>query len=289
MKIAFVGLGNVGKTLAKALHDVGYEISGVMDMKREAAEEVANQLGAGVYETASNLATSADLIFLTVPDREIEKVCSELAISRSFLSGSIVLHASGALSSLSLGTAKSLGCFAASFHPLQTFPDPQSGLRSLAGSIITLEGDEPAVEVCKQLAQKLSCHPIVISTENKALYHAGACVVSNYMVTVVDIGLRILEASGLDAKFTLDAVRPLMEATMQNILKLGTERALTGPVARGDEQTIANHIQAMQQRTPSLVNLYTVLGAATAELAERKNTIDSDQKERLLKNFNQEL
>ena len=145
MNIAFVGVGNVGMSLALALRETGCKLEGVNDIDPGVAASAAQTIGARVFWKAQDFAQFAGIVFLTVPDRYIEQVCSEIAAAGGFQPGSVVLHTSGALSSQVLISAREAGCGIGSFHPLQTFPDPISGAKSLAGSYITIEGDETAM------------------------------------------------------------------------------------------------------------------------------------------------
>lgn len=289
MKIAFVGVGNVGMSLALALQEAGYKVEGVYDIDPGVAASAAQTLGAQVFCMPKDFSQFAGIVFLTVPDRDIEQVCSEIAADGGFLPGSTVLHTSGALSSQVLISAREAGCGTGSFHPLQTFPDPISGAKSLAGSYIAIEGDETAMRACHELAQKLHCQIMEITSGAKPLYHAAACVLSNYMVAVVDMGLRLLEASGVDKIYSLEAVKPLLNATLQNILSKGTINALTGPVARGDYATVEKHILVLQQYQPALAEMYKALGKVTVEIAEQKNTLTPEQKTRLIQIFEHPL
>lgn len=289
MNIAFVGVGNVGMSLALALRETGCKLEGVNDIDPGVAASAAQTIGSRVFWKAEDFAQFAGVVFLTVPDHYIEQVCSEIAAAGGFQPGSVVLHTSGALSSQVLISAREAGCGIGSFHPLQTFPDPISGAKSLAGSYVTIEGDETAMRACRELARKLQCHSMEIPSDAKPLYHAAACVLSNYMVAVVDIGLKLLEASGVDKPHSLDAVKPLLDATLQNILNKGTVNALTGPVARGDYATVEKHIHALQQHQPAWVDIYKALGKVTLEIAEQKNMLTTEQKIRLIQIFEHPL
>jgi predicted short-subunit dehydrogenase-like oxidoreductase (DUF2520 family) len=283
MKISVVGAGNVGTTLAVLLKRAGHTITGVASRTAAGAARAGELLGVphGIYP--SEFTREADVTFLTVPDRAIAGVCAQIAACDGFRPGSVVIHTSGAHSSDLLAPARNGGSRALSFHPLQSFAGPAAGIANLPGSFVTIEGDEGALQTARQLASDLSCQTLEIPTESKALYHAAACMVCNYFVTLVDLGLQMLEAAGIKREEGLPAIRPLVECTLQNILRSGPAQALTGPIARGDSGTVQSHLELMDRLAPSLIPLYKTLGQATVGIAAAKGSLAAAERETLLK------
>lgn len=283
MKIAIVGAGNVGTTLAVLLKEAGHTICGVASRSAASAARTGGRLGVphGAYPPA--FTREADVTFLTVPDRAIAEVCAAIAADDGFRPGSIVIHTSGAHNSALLSPARANGCWTLSFHPLQSFASPESGIKNLPGSFVTIEGDAAALPAARLLAADLSCQLLEIPTENKALYHAAACLVCNYFVTLVDLGLQLLEAAGIKRESGLPAIRPLLECTLQNVTRTGPAQSLTGPIARGDSGTVQAHLEAMERLTPSLIPLYKALGTATVGVAAAKGTLAPAEQESLFK------
>lgn len=283
MKIAIVGAGNVGTTLAVLLKKAGHTITGVASRTAASAARAGEMLEVPHGTYPPEFTREADVTFLTVPDMAIAGVCAGIAAEGGFRLGSIVIHTSGAHSSDLLSPARAGGSRALSFHPLQSFAGPEAGIANLPGSFVTIEGDEAALQAARLLASDLSCQTLEIPTESKALYHAAACMVCNYFVTLVDLGLQMLEAAGIKREEGLPAIRPLLECTLKNILRSGTAQALTGPVARGDSGTVQSHLQLMERLTPSLIPLYKMLGQATVSVAVAKGTLAAAERETLLK------
>ena len=124
------------------------------------------------------------------------------------------------------------------------------------------------------LVEALGGEYFFIDREAKPLYHAGACVVSNYLVTLLDLGIKLLESTGIPSAMASRALLPLVHGTINNVEKIGIPQALTGPIARGDIATVSKHLDCMRELAPELVKLYTVLGCYTAPLAQAKGTID---------------
>jgi predicted short-subunit dehydrogenase-like oxidoreductase (DUF2520 family) len=281
MKIAFVGAGNVGTALAFLLQKGGHTVTGVASRTVTSAARAGRMLGVPYGTCPADFTREADVIFLTVPDKAIADVCAALAAEDGFRSGSIVVHTSGAHSSDLLSAARAKGCLTLSFHPLQTFANPETGISNLPGSFVTIEGDELALPVARRLVADLSCQPLEIPTATKALYHAAACMVCNYFVTLVDLGLQMLEAAGIKKEQGLPAVSPLIDCTLKNIMSAGPAQALTGPIARGDLGTVQSHLELMERLTPSIIPLYKSLGLATAGVAVEKGTLTSTDREKL--------
>jgi predicted short-subunit dehydrogenase-like oxidoreductase (DUF2520 family) len=117
--------------------------------------------------------------------------------------------------------------------------------------------------------------------DSASLYHAGAVTVSNYLVALIDHGLAFYQALGADKREALTAVLPLIKGTLANIERLGTTEALTGPIARGDAETVQGHLEAMQQRAPELLPLYKLLARQTISIA-RERGLPEEQVRKLL-------
>jgi predicted short-subunit dehydrogenase-like oxidoreductase (DUF2520 family) len=282
--IAIVGAGKVGTAFGALAVRAGYRVAAVADLRRERAEEAARRIAADVPVLPPREAAGrAGLVLLTVPDDAIEAACRDLAATRAFAPGSIVAHCSGALSSECLAPARrELGCQVASFHPLQSFPTVEAALQSLPGSYCFGEGDEIALAALEALAAAIGARWVRIETGHKALYHAAAVVACNYLTSLLDAALRLAESAGIERGTAWRALEPLIRATLENASRLGTEAALTGPIARGDLGTVATHLAALGEHAPELSDLYRALGSWTVGLALRKGSIDEKGARNLL-------
>jgi predicted short-subunit dehydrogenase-like oxidoreductase (DUF2520 family) len=214
-------------------------------------------------------------VLLTVPDDAIEASCRELVSARAFARGSLVAHCSGALSSECLAPARrELGCHVASFHPLQSFPTIEAALASLPGSYCFDEGDEVALAALEDLGTAIGAHCVRIDTEHKALYHAAAVMACNYLTGLLDAALSLAASARIERRTAWQALAPLVRATVENVSELGTGAALTGPIARGDLETVATHLAALDRSAPELSDLYRALGSWTVGLARRQGSIE---------------
>lgn len=265
--LGIVGAGNVGVTLAILAQRTGqYE---VVLGARNSVETAASLLALGVKLPVVSLAEAArsDLVLLTVPDSAIRSVCDSL--SKEFQAGSVVAHCSGALTSDELSGAGD--SVVASMHPLQTFPDVSDSLGRVAGTYCYYEGDDGALPAVIALAERVGMQPVVIKKSAKTLYHASAVMACNYLSALMDASLELAEAAGVQRETMWHSLKPLVRATMDNIDTQGVEKALTGPIVRGDAITVKNHLDALSNREVSdkLLPIYTALGTQAIDLAKR--------------------
>ena len=243
-RIAVIGSGRLGTTLAAAL--------------REAGRRVAGPGGRGERP-------DADLVILCVPDAEIPAAAE--AVSGA---APLVGHTSGATPLTALGPAGAEGVFG--LHPLQTFPAPveQDALARFAGAGCAVAGSGPAaLAAATELAESLGMRPFAIDDEDRAAYHAAASMASNFLVTLEAAAERIAAGAGLEPAQARELLAPLVRSTVEGWASAGPERALTGPVARGDRATVDAQRRAVADTAPELIPLFDELVERTEALAGR--------------------
>jgi predicted short-subunit dehydrogenase-like oxidoreductase (DUF2520 family) len=245
-------------------------IADVLTRNRDSAAEAAAFIGAGRPLDAIASLGEADIFLLATPDGALEATCAAIAAQGAIKPGSIVFHCSGALSSGVLDAARAAGAHAASIHPIRSFAQPEQVLASFAGTWCGVEGDAVALAVLGPLFEGLGARLVAIRPEAKTLYHAAAVFASNYLVTIGDAALQAYAGAGIAREEALRMIAPLMQSTLANLLAHGPEAALSGPVARGDRETVARHAAALKERGPALEQLYLELAAATATIAARR-------------------
>ena len=240
--VGVVGNGRLGTALARAL--------------RAAGTRVVGPLGRSAERNAP-----LDAIVLCVPDAQIARAAAAYAGMAPFIG-----HTSGATPLTALD-ASAEGLFG--LHPLQTFvggdtPERFDGVAcAIAGS--TTE----ALGTARRLAGMLGMQAFEISDANRAAYHAAACIASNFLMTLEDAAEQIARGAGIDATTAHDMLVPLVEASVENWAAHGPRSALTGPVARGDQGTVARQRVAVGQVAPELLALFDVLVERTQALAGR--------------------
>lgn len=282
MQIGFIGAGKVGTALAYLLKRAGYQITGIYS--RGSAFEAAEFAGIKEYADYSSLLTDSDAVFLTVSDGAIAAVAAEIA--PYVKPGQYFIHCSGALTADIMQPCRAKGGLLYSLHPLQSFADRQNAVLNLPGSFFSGQGDAEVKSLALAIAAALQGTFVEISAQGKALYHAGACVASNYLVALIDFAQSLYAEIGIPPEKSIKALQPLLAGTLQNISQLGTVQALTGPIARGDAQTLAVHLQ--QMNNPLTRNLYCALGLATVELAAKKGSLSDIQIDELKKQLRSE-
>ena len=272
--IAIVGCGRLGAALAKFLSEAGYRLSGLASKSLSSAKRLANLTGTGRFTKIPwEITKEADIVFLTTPDDTISDTCSSIASKDGFKRDSVVLHCSGALPSTILSSAKSCGAFIGSMHPMQSFALNEGNKSPFHGIIFAVEGDIQALDTAAKIAVDFGADCIPIKTEDKTLYHAAAVVASNYLVTLLSLAYRLIEHAGISGSDTWKVLKPLIEGTLSNIEKAGIPAALTGPIARGDIETVKRHIEAIGKKSPELLDLYNTLGFHTIGIAESKGSL----------------
>ena len=267
MNVLILGSGRVGTAFGYLLKERGYRILGVYNRHRETGLQALERIGEGtVYDRESLPAAVlvADLIIITTPDRAIKETAA-LAGSCSPRNDAYLMHMSGLLGSEILKIPGwEGGVF--SFHPLQAIAGFTEGVRLLPEALFTVEGDEKGEKFAGELARSLGLKYLVIKKEYKPLYHAAAVVASNYLVTLVDSSFRLLKKAGMDREEVKKGLLQLVKGTLQNLDQMTPAGALTGPIARGDLETIDRHRQALADYAPEIGELYRLLGWYTAEM-----------------------
>ncbi len=287
LDIVIIGPGVVGRTLAILAGRAGWRVVGIgardASKAREAAEDVGPDVRAGKPD---QIAPLGQLVLLTVSDDAIEPVCRQLAEGGCFADGAVVAHCCGAIASDILSSARELcGSAVGSMHPLQTFPNVEAGLKKLPGAYCFCEGDEQAVEALEALAQAVGGKPVRMSADGKLLYHASAVMACNYFTALINAALATAGHAGISGDDALAALEPLVRATMDNVFAQGPAKALTGPIARGDEKLVARQFADIAAADKNLGQIYQVLGLWTVDVALRKGTINDEKAQKLREIF----
>jgi predicted short-subunit dehydrogenase-like oxidoreductase (DUF2520 family) len=229
-RVGIVGRGRVGNSLAAGLRRAGYEVEGP----------------GGRGEVPA-----ADVVLLCVPDGEIEAAAREVRDSAA-----LVGHTSGATPLTALGTGESFG-----LHPLQTIATPDTDVTG-AGCAIA-GSSERALGVARELARALGMDPFELHDEQRPAYHAAASIASNYLLTLEAMAEEVAAGAGIAPVEARRLLGPLVRQTVENWVERGPADALTGPVARGDEETVARQRAAVEAACPEALALFDELTART--------------------------
>jgi predicted short-subunit dehydrogenase-like oxidoreductase (DUF2520 family) len=274
---AIVGCGKVGTAVAKYLNESGYPAAGLACLTLASARKLADRVGTDRVSVAPwEITITADIVFITTPDDRIERVCKTIATNGGFKKDAVVLHCSGALPSTILSSARACGATVGSLHPLQSFASTTFDRNPFTGIITDVEGDAAAVALAQQIATDLGARSLPIKTDAKTLFHASAVVASNYLVSVLDLAFAFMGEAGVSRKKAWGVLKPLVDGTLSNVGKVGIPDALTGPIARGDVETVTCHIRAIEEKTPALLSLYKTLGQHTITVALAKGSLEEN-------------
>lgn len=272
--IGIAGGGRLGQALGRLLRDKGEPIAAVACRSLERARAAAAFIGEDVGAVApAELPRYASRVLITVPDDAIMSVAATLAAAG--LKG-MALHTSGTLGLAALEPLARAGVACGSLHPLQTVPSPAQGVTALPGAWFALSGDAPAAAWARRIVDLIGGRAFEVREEARPLYHAGAVMACNFFAALLDAGLTLFGQAGIAREQALAALTPLVSAGVANALRLGPERALTGPFARGDVQSVRAHWAALDGAPGPLRELYRAAARYTIDLA-RRNGLDENK------------
>ena len=274
--IAIVGAGSLATSLAVALHHAGFTISEIIARDTASSLRRARSLAAKVGAravTASSAALDAGLLWFCVPDGQIRSVASALAIHLAARTQQkkkvrFALHSSGALSSRELDPLRTVGVAVASAHPLMTFV--AGAHPSLAGVPFAIEGDDPAQRVARQIVRELGGESFALPASRKAAYHTWATLTSPLLLAYLVTLEEAARAAGLARADARHKSLPIIRQTLENYSRLGPAHSFSGPLVRGDAETVAKHLAALKKQ-PAAREVYVALARAALRGLPVKN------------------
>jgi predicted short-subunit dehydrogenase-like oxidoreductase (DUF2520 family) len=275
--VALIGAGRVATALAVMWERAGHRVVAVTgrDATRERAAKFLKAAPFSPQDEGPDAARLARLVVLGVPDDLIEDVCERFAQRQAFQPKQEVLHLSGSVGLGALSSAASQGAHILSLHPLQSFPDVETGIARLPGSPIAVTArEEGAYAFGEGLARDAGGRPFRLADEVKPLYHAAAVFCSNYLVAVEGMAEHLFRIAGLEDP--LRSFLPLARAAFESTFSVGPVDALTGPAARGDTGTIERNLAALAERAPEAVAAYVSLARVAAGLAVRSGKLNPE-------------
>ncbi|WP_420434508.1 Rossmann-like and DUF2520 domain-containing protein [Hyphobacterium sp.] len=273
-RLAVIGPGKVGRTLAKLFHQHQvYEIGALVSVNPETAQAAADFIGAGAQ---GGTLETADIVLIAVPDPVLETVIAELA-AKAIKPGAILAHTSGALGPDLFDVLAGQNVRTACVHPVKAFSDPARSVATFDGTVTTLQGEASA---CAELATAFSAiggRTLELSLDtDRTLYHAAIVFMANHLPTLVQAGLKTFAQAGISREAGFAIAGPILRDTLEAVLVNGPAAALTGPVARGDALTVARHLEKLGHADTDLAALYAALARATADVSAEKGEASVD-------------
>jgi predicted short-subunit dehydrogenase-like oxidoreductase (DUF2520 family) len=268
-EIAIVGAGNLAGALAPALTKAGVKIATIIVRDSAASRRRGRLLAASVGAecVTSRAPVNAQIVWFCVPDGEIAPAAESLAMAADW-KGRIALHASGALLGHELSTLRRRGASVASAHPLMTFV--RGSRPSLAGVPFAIEGDASAVRTARRMVRALKGRPWTIRAADKAAYHAWGTFASPLLIALLATAERVAQSAGVSRKTARRDMLPMMAQTLANYAARGAAEAFSGPLIRGDVETIRRHLAALK-KIPAARGAYLALAHAATEYLPGKN------------------
>ena len=265
--IGIIGAGRAGTALGYVLRRRGWRVEACWSRSQTQAQRAATLLDAvACWGEDLHPVCAPPILLIAVVDDAIEAIAAKIGpLTRA---DQVALHISGSRPSSAL-EVPSMRARCGSLHPLQSLVSPQSAEASLKDAFVAIEGHPDAVAVAETLGAALGCRAVRVETTQKTAYHASAVVVSNYLVTLFDAGVSLMQQAGIDEETAREMLLPLAQGTLDNLSHSRPEEALTGPVRRGDAATISRHLQALSVAPRSIGRLYEALLPRTIEIAAR--------------------
>jgi predicted short-subunit dehydrogenase-like oxidoreductase (DUF2520 family) len=262
--IGVVGAGRVGAVLAAAFRAAGHDVVAAAGESDASRGRIATLLPGVRPGKPTDVARGCDLLLLTVPDDMLSNVVTMLAASGASREGQVVVHTSGRHGLAVLEPARAVGARTVAMHPAMTFTGTDVDLPRLTGCVFGVTAGDGDRELAEALVADLGGRPMWVPEDRRTLYHAGLAHGANHLVTLVAEAMEILSAAGADDPAA--TLRPLLTAALDNSLAHG-DAALTGPIVRGDVETVRAHVADLVANAPQTLPSYVAMAHATLDRA----------------------
>jgi predicted short-subunit dehydrogenase-like oxidoreductase (DUF2520 family) len=282
LRIGVVGAGRVGAPLGAALARTGHHVVSVSAISEASKNRAAALLPDVPILPADEVVQGAELVLLTIPDDELPGFTDGAARAGLFHAGQIVIHTAGRFGVGVLEPATQAGALALAIHPIMTFTGTAMDIERMHGAIFGVTAPASILPIAEALVIEIGGEPTVIAEDDRIAYHAALAWSANFLNVLVAEGIDQLHALGVADPSR--ALAPLLGAVLDNVLRSG-DQGLTGPIARGDVQTVAQHLRIMNERSPEIRNAYLVLARLTVHRARNAGLLrstDAAEIERLL-------
>ena len=264
LDVGVVGAGRVGAVLGAALQRVGHRVVAVSGVSEQSRTRAAQLLPGIPVVSPEDVVRRSELVLLAVPDDALADLVAGLAATRTWQAGQLVAHTSGRHGLEVYAPALEQHVLGLALHPAMTFTGTGLDLERLVECCFGVTAPEPLRPVAEALVLEIGAEPVWIEESARPLYHAALAHGANHLVTLIAQSLQALRAAGVETPSRV--LGPLVSAALDNALRAG-DAALTGPVARGDAGTVAEHLRQLQSLSPDIRPTYLALARATAERA----------------------
>jgi predicted short-subunit dehydrogenase-like oxidoreductase (DUF2520 family) len=263
LRVGLIGAGRAGTVVARALERVGHHCVATNAVSEASRQRVARMLPSADVVDSITVCAMADLIVVAVPDDAIESVVAGLVSAGAITARHMVMHLSGRHGAKVLQAASEAGATVFTAHPAMTLHGRVEDVQRLEECPFGVTANYDALAIAMALVYEIGGVPSVIAEADRVLYHAALAHASNHTVTLVAQSMEMLRLIGVDTPGRY--LEPLVKATVERVLQEG-DAALTGPIARGDVETVHAHLDAIDRTAlpPSTAATYRALANATA-------------------------
>lgn len=267
LRVGLIGAGRAGTVIARALERVGHPCVAVDAISDAAKKRAATLLPSADIRDAVGVCAAADLIIVAVPDSAIADVTNGLVAAGAITPRHLVMHLSGAHGVDVLEAAAAAGATVMAVHPAMTLHGRTEDVQRLQHCPFAVTADGSAVHIAEALVLEIGGEPIVIDEADRVLYHTALAHASNHSVTLLAQSMELLSSIGVAAPGEL--LRQVVDASVEGALRDG-DRALTGPIARGDFATVRQHLESLRSAPDDIRQTYIALARATAKRQQRE-------------------
>lgn len=272
MKIGFFGAGKVAVSLGKYFKNNGLDIAGFYSKTFASTEFARDFTETNGYSDLESFVLDCDIIFITTNDDELVNGFNE--ISNFDLENKIIVNTSGSYSSSIFSNARELGAFPYSLHPIYPFSDKETSYKNLGQSVFTLEGAEEKLSLVKGLVEGCG-NKVILMKGDKKTYHLACAMASNLTLALLSLSSKYLQKVGFNEEDSIAALRPLVESNINSIFDKGFVNSLTGPVVRGDVDTIEGHLSKLNEGDKEV---YKRLSLELLDLSIERNGLSNKYK-----------
>ena len=262
LRVGVIGAGRVGAVLASALRAAGHEIVSAAGESDASRGRIAALLPGVPHDKPTAVARGCDVLLLTVPDDMLGNVVAMLSASGAIHEHQYVVHTSGRHGLAVLDPAAAVGARPVAVHPAMTFTGTAVDLGRLSGCVFGVTAGLPEQAFAERLVADLGGRPMWVPEDRRTVYHAALAHGANHLVTLVAQAVELLTAAGSD--HPADTLRPLLHAALDNALEQG-DAALTGPIVRGDVETVRGHLAEIARTAPHTLPSYVALARDTLD------------------------
>lgn len=256
----------MGFSIGKYLKENNISVTGYYSKSEDSSYRASIFTNTSQYKSLENIVRESDAIFITTPDDKIKEVWNE--VNKLSIKNKLICHCSGSLSSNIFSNINQYGAYGYSIHPMFAISDKHNSYKSLKKAFITIEGHEKYLKEIENKIMSLGNKVKIINKENKPLYHSSTVIVSNLVLGLINNGIKTLEQCGFNENEAIEALYPLIEFNIKNIKEKGALESLTGPIERGDLETIKKHCSFLHERE---LEIYKLLSLSILDIAKRKN------------------